>query len=131
MSATATLRSSLGFFTLTLIPVTVDHLIEQPVLAELPDALLTTAVFTGFFTLGQLLGERITGPPPTLEAAHPLLRGALAALLFTVCIWAFWLGVGPAGRQALQALAMPLHVFLALALGLILAGWRGRRAAAR
>lgn len=122
--------SAIGFFGVTLVPVTIDHLLERLLWAEVADALLTTAVFTAFFAVGQLFGGRLARPNQAPSATPlELTSGATAALIHQGSIWGFWLIVTEPVRRGLAGLAFPVHLLLALVLGTLVAGWRARTVA--
>ena len=105
---------SLGFFSVTLVAVTVDHLVKLASLGEVVDSVVTRLFFTLLFALGCLLGRSFAGELELTTTRHELLRGALVAGACWGLLYVGWSAVQTFAPEAFwaapgQTWALPFH----------------------
>lgn len=114
----------LGFYVVTMIPVTLAHLdgVGPGLLAgELVDSLVTTALFTGIFAAGSLLGS----PSSAAGGGRQLVTGAAAGVVLWGLLWLGW-----SASAALKPWALVVNCSAIFAAGCVSSSLPPRRAVA-
>lgn len=113
------LLRGLGFLALTLVPVTLTHLVEQPTVGELIDAIVTSVVITVVFIAGGVLGRNLARRRGGLCRSNRIQigLGAAAALLLQFLLWSFWLFAPDTWREADERWAWYAHLAVTAILG--------------
>jgi hypothetical protein len=119
----------LGFFLVTLGPVTAAHLMKYAGWGEIADSVVTTAVFTAAFLLGGPGLRLLPGENGAVvgSALRSFAMGAMAGGLMQAFLWSFWLLLPQGIRYSLGEHALALHLVLAAVLGFVAAAMPGRR----
>ena len=95
------------------IPITANHLVQQPVLSEAVDGVVSALAFAVAFGGGVLLGRVRPGDP----ARRHLLRGASFGAIWTLTIILFWNVVPDSFRAVHGVVAWVGHMLWAALLG--------------
>lgn len=105
-----------GFFAVTLVPVTFEHLRELPVAGEVVDAVFSSLVFTLVFAVGGFPAR-----PEDKKALRDLAAGAFAAVVLWGFLFVLWSAVPAEAAASLAPIALWFHMTAMFGVGFIAA----------
>ncbi len=100
---------TLGFYFLSLLPVTYEHLQDGDLPSEWLDILLSTALLTVVFVLGGLVAQTLIPGPPR-EFLPEVAIGATSAAVLWLILYVFWSLVPSEWAQSLGPAVFVFHL---------------------